>query len=191
MKNILPLILIVFLINSCKKRFKPEINNHFYSKVENYFPHDTLYRISSNQYYEIGDDFVYVNKKGDTLINDEKFVGSFSDTIVTFGIVIDKMTSDIIGINRDGKRIFEIYKYDNGPDHYSDDLIRIIQNGKIGYADRKGRIVIKPQYGCASVFINGIANVTDECVLYNDLENHISSESENWYKIDKKGIKVE
>lgn len=190
MKN---LIIIIFTLSlfSCSKKFKPEKYENQYFELTELNTNDTLFRVSKSEFYEMGDDFAFVNQKGDTIISSEKIYYTFKDTITTFGIVIEKETSDLIGINRKGERLFEIYKYDNGPDYISEGLFRIIKNGKIGYANEKGEIIIKPQFECASNFDNGIATVTYDCYLYYDLDKHLRSESESWFEINKTGKRIE
>jgi hypothetical protein len=190
MKN---LIIIFFFLSlfSCSKRFKPATNENEYFELTELNTKDTLFRISKNEFYEMGDDFAFVNRKGDTIISSENIYFTFKDTITTFGIVLEKETYDLIGINRKGERIFDIYIYDNGPDYISEGLFRIKKNGKIGFANEKGEIIIKPQFECASNFENGIASVTYDCYLYYDLDEHLRSESESWFEIDKTGKRIE
>ena len=85
---------------------------------------------------------------------------------------------------------FEIFKYDNGPDYFSEGLIRIIKDGKIGYANELGKIVIDPQYDCAWPFANGKASVSNNCSIEMEGEHKIWI-SENWINIDKKGVITE
>ena len=190
MKNRISIILVLLLF-SCSKRFKPKTYQNEYAELTELNSNDTLFRISKSKFYEIGDDFAFVNRKGDTIISSEKIHYTFKDTITTFGIVIEKKTFDLIGINRKGERIFEVYMYDNGPDYLSEGLFRIKKNGKIGFANENGEIIIEPQFECASHFYNGIASVTYDCYLYYDLDNHLRSESENSFEIDKKGNRIE
>lgn len=190
MKNKIIIALILLFI-SCSKRFKPKTYKNEYSELIELNSKDTLYRISKSEFYEMGDDFAFVNRKGDTIISSEKIHYTFQDTITTFGIVLEKKTLDLIGINRKGERIFEVYMYDNGPDYISEGLFRIKKNGKIGFANENGKIIIEPQFECASNFQNGIASVTYDCYLFYDLEDHLRSESKNWFKIDKTGKRIE
>jgi hypothetical protein len=147
---------------------------------------DTLFRFPRN--YESGDEFGYLNQRGDTVFQIGRFSHSFSDTILTYGIVVD--SGSLIGINKLGQRIYEVYAFDNGPDYISDGMFRIVQDGKIGYADSTGRIVIEPQFECASPFSDGFAEVTFDCVLVTD-GDHKTSDSNSWFYIDKSGKKAE
>jgi hypothetical protein len=127
----------------------------------------------------------YLNQNGDTVIPFGKYEMCFTDTIKTFGIVLDK-TSNFVAIDKNENVLFEVFKYDNGPDYFSEGLIRIVKNGKIGYANEQGKIVIKPQYDCAWPFANGKASVSNNCKVAKEGE-HLVWTSENWIKIDKSG----
>ncbi|WP_152286642.1 WG repeat-containing protein [Flavicella marina] len=189
MKTIINLFIILSLF-SCKKRFKPVTYENEYFELTELNSKDTLFRISKSEFYEMGDDFAFINRKGDTIISSDDIYYSFQDTIITFGIVIKKEPQSLIGINRKGETLFEVYPYDNGPDEFHDGLLRIMKNGKIGFANEKGEIIIKPQFECASIFENAIATVSNDCYLYYDQDGHLRSESESWFKIDKTGKRI-
>ncbi len=131
----------------------------------------------------------YLNQNGDTIIPFGKYKMCFTDTIKTFGVVVDE-NSRFIAIDKSENILFEVFKYDNGPDYFSEGLIRIVRNGKIGYANEQGEIVIEPQYDCAWPFANGKASVSNNCKIEKDGEHEIWT-SENWIKIDKKGKVIE
>jgi hypothetical protein len=81
--------------------------------------------------------------------------------------------------------------FDNGPDYASDGLFRITKNNKIGYADEvTGKVVIKPQFGCAFPFEKGVAKVGMNCTTYAFDEEHHTWTTDHWLYIDKKGKKV-
>lgn len=131
----------------------------------------------------------YLNQNGDTVIPFGKYKMCFTDTIKTFGIVLDE-ASNFAAIDKNENVLFEVFKYDNGPDYFSEGLLRIVKNGKIGYANEQGKIVIEPQYNCAWPFANGKASVSNNCKVEKDGEHKIWT-SENWVKIDKSGKIVE
>ena len=114
----------------------------------------------------MGDDFAFINRKGDTIISSEKIYYSFQDTIITFGIVLKKGTYNLVGINRKGETLFEICEYDNGPDEFHEGLLRIKQNGKIGYANEKGEIIDPIDFRTGKSF--GWTDVAD--LNYDNLE---------------------
>jgi hypothetical protein len=131
----------------------------------------------------------YVNQNGIEIVPIGKYQACFRDTIRTFGSV---MTTDNVcmGIDKNGAELYEIYWYDNGPDYIVDNRFRIIQNGKIGYANELGEIVIKPQFQCANAFEDGKARVTNDCKLIKDGE-HTITESESWFFINTAGEIIE
>src|ERR1700677_2993733 len=66
-------------------------------------------------------------------------------------------------MNENGDLVFESVFYDNAWDYYSDGLSRFIKNGKVGFHDKKGNIIISPQYDFASGFENGVSSVCNGC----------------------------
>lgn len=89
----------------------------------------------------------------------------------------------------DGQKavVYEVFIYDNGPDYEAEGLIRVMKNGKIGYADAKTYVlVIEPQFDCAYPFENGKAKVSNQCKTVKDGE-HSMWESDAWQYVDKQG----
>lgn len=83
--------------------------------------------------------------------------------------------------------LYDVFIYDNGPDYPAEGLIRVVKNGKIGYADATTfAIVIPPQYDCAFPFENGKAKVSTNCKTVKDGEHSIW-ESDAWQYVDKTG----
>jgi len=173
MKNLIFEIIITFLISACS------------SEKDNY-----LIKFHEGEFDEIGVPSGYLNSKGDTIIPIGKYYYCYSDTIRNFGMVIEKGTGKIIGINQNAKELFEVFRYDNGPDYVESGLFRIIKNGKIGYANPNGEIIIEPSFDCAYPFKGGFAKVSDNCETIIDGEHSIWK-SENWYKITKNGKRAE
>ncbi|NQV01276.1 MAG: WG repeat-containing protein, partial [Bacteroidia bacterium] len=85
-----------------------------------------------------------------------------------------------------GNFLFEVFPYDNGPDYPSEGLIRIRENGKVGYADMEGNVVIPPSFECAYPFQNGVARICEEGTLIRDGEHDEWHEAQ-WGAIDKEG----
>lgn len=188
MKHLITILIPLFVL-SCSERQNPKQYSKQNFEITDFNSRDTLFRIPGND-YEPGEDFGYINQEGDTIIPFGQFTQSFTDTIVTYGIVMEKSGGNdvLIGINQKGQRLYEVYWFDNGPDYIEEGMFRIIRNGKIGFADTTGKIVIEPQFECAYPFSNGQARVTFECELEKDLD-HSVMKSDNWFYIDKKGIK--
>lgn len=71
----------------------------------------------------------------------------------------------------EGKRIANIFFFDNGPDYYSEGLRRIVKDNKIGFINRKNIIVISPRFDFAFPFKNGYALVIKDPV-YETMGEH-------------------
>lgn len=136
-------------------------------------------------YDSVKDEYGYATIKGDTIIAIGKYRICFTKTFDKFAIVLAS-GKGFVGIDRSEKILFEVFPFDNGPDNPSNGLFRIIKNGKIGYADIKGNIIIKPQYDCAYPFEKGAAEVGIGCKKETDGE-HWSWKGGEWVTIDRKG----
>ncbi len=138
----------------------------------------------------ITDQCGYKNSKGEIVIALGKYEMCFTDTLKTYAIVV-KQNTGFLAIDKQENVLYEVFPFDNGPDEPSDGLFRIIENGKIGYADAiSGKVIIKPQFDCAWSFENGLAKVSANCTTKMDGE-HSVWQSDQWYFIDKTGKKVE
>ena len=169
MKKLIFGIIITFLISACG------------SKKDNY-----LVKFHEGEFDERGVPSGYLNSKGDTIIPIGKYYYCLTDTIRNFGMVIEKGTGKILGIDQNATELFEVFRYDNGPDYVESGLFRIIINEKIGYADPNGKIIIKPSFDCAYPFEGDLAKVSDHCETIKEGE-HSRWISENWYQITKNG----
>jgi hypothetical protein len=188
MKTILTILILFGLTVSCAFGQTNKNESKQYSDVTDLHPSDTLIRVYNGDLYELGVPSGYVNQKGDTVIPIGKYQYCFLDTVTTHAIVGDK--SGFYAIGQKGNRLFDVYWFENGPDYLKDGLFRIKRNGKIGYANTKGEIVIEPQFDCANPFENGKAKVTFDCELQK-VGEHTVMKSDNWFYIDKKGEKIE
>jgi hypothetical protein len=130
----------------------------------------------------------YVSSRGDTVIAFGKYDHCFTTKFCEFAIVVDKKKG-IVGINRKEEILFNVFVFDNGPDPLSNGLFRIVKNGKIGYADNKGKIIIAPEYDCAEPFSNGVARVGNGCKTKTDGE-HSMWAGGKWFTINKQGKMV-
>ncbi|WP_160110636.1 WG repeat-containing protein [Aequorivita lipolytica] len=148
-----------------------------------------MIKFYDGEFDEIGVPSGYLNSKGDTIVPIGKYYYCYTDTIRNFGMIVEKETGKILGIDQNANELFEVYKYDNGPDYTRDGLFRIIQNGKFGFANENGEIVIQPKYKCARPFDNEIAMVTDFCEI-KPMENREIWIGDKWFKIDTQGNKI-
>jgi len=173
MKKLIFGIIITVLISACS------------SKKENY-----LIKYHEGEFDEIGVPSGYLNLKGDTIIPIGKYYYCYTDTIRNFGMVIEKGTGKIIGINNKAEHLFEVAKYDNGPDYVENGLFRIIKNNLYGYANKDGEIIIEPKFKCAHPFFMGKAQVSESCTIQTSSGQKMFL-SNSWYYIDSKGNRTE
>lgn len=190
MNQIVSLIL-AFLLCSCADRQQNHRLDKDYVDDIDFASPDTLFRVPAGA-YEPGADFGYVDQRGDTVIPYGRFAYSFTDTILTYGIVMESSESgsELVCINQKGQRLYEVYLFDNGPDYLEEGMFRIRRNGKTGFADATGKVVIEPQFGCAYPFSDGKAKVAYDCTLATEAE-HTTMQSESWFYIDKQGRRID
>ena len=155
----------------------------------------------------INGEYFLVDSRGDTIKKLEKhdysisFTGYF-DRFAIFGIT-GVRSWPAIDIHEN--ILFTVGNFPPGdplaPDYLVEDRIRIIDDsGKIGFANSKGKIVIKPQFELVTRFNNGFAIIQAECYkIYSDDEgddiDHDEHDDCNHYGIlcnklgyiDKKG----
>lgn len=131
----------------------------------------------------------YINLKGDTVIPLGKYSMCYTDTFKNFAVV-EKSTGGLVAIDKSEKTLFNVFIFDNGPDDPADGLFRIVKNGKIGYADLNGKVVIQPKYGCAFPFEKGVAKVSDNCQTVPSPPEHSVWVSDHWKYIDKSGKEI-
>lgn len=120
--------------------------------------------------------------------NEESSPAAPTTTTTTTALTMEQ-TADGKWVIMDGPKtaLYEVFIFDNGPDYPAEGLIRVVKNGKIGYADASTyAIVIEPQFDCAYPFENGKAKVSNQCRTVKDGE-HSVWESEAWQYVDKKG----
>jgi hypothetical protein len=75
---------------------------------------------------------------------------------------------------------------DNGPDYFHEGLARFRRQGKVGFFDRRGNVVIPPGFDFAMPFFEGRAAVCEGCSEVEDGE-HRSVKGGKWGFIDRTG----
>lgn len=146
---------------------------------------------TAESHLEVGVPICYLNEQGDTIIPYGKYKFCQTDTIRHIGFVYEnRQNARIVCIDNQGKELFYVYKYDNGPDYIREGLFRIMdEDGWIGFADSLGNVVIKPQFKFATSFETGKAQATTSGDAINDGE-HSFWKSDEWQLIDHKGDKM-
>lgn len=92
-------------------------------------------------------------------------------------------------INRQGELILRPFIYDNGPDYFSAGLSRYTENGKFGFFDESGKIIIKAQWDFALPFNEGLAAVCHDC-RQEKVDEHMMIKGGLWGFIDPKGMEI-
>jgi hypothetical protein len=143
--------------------------------------------------------YVFVNQRGDTItrLDTTKYYICFSDTIQYFAIVGIRNKPGWWAIDKNEKPLFQVLNTSSGepsPDELREGMIRIVDDsGKIGFADYKGAVVIKPQFEAASSFYKGKSIIGRQCqqVLWcckgENEDKHYIMECKQAGYINKKG----
>ncbi|WP_109829354.1 WG repeat-containing protein [Reichenbachiella versicolor] len=187
------LISSLVLLTSCKKYVKQETTNYQYYDVKevDLSNIEKLLAVTKEGYLQYGIDVAYINSAGDTILPFGQYAYFGTDTLEYYATVMEHPNDSTygrqVGINRDGKILFDLVLYDMGPDYFNEGLTRVKRNGKMGFVNKKGEIIIPCQYDFAGYFENGSAEVTFEAREYYDLDDHLNVESDSWFCIDRKG----
>ncbi|MEJ5049487.1 WG repeat-containing protein [Chryseobacterium culicis] len=93
--------------------------------------------------------------------------------------------------DKNGKFLYKAFLYDNGADYFSEGLRRLVKNGKVGFADRNGKIVIEAEHDFASPFNYGYAAFCDGCDWEKTNDEHRSIVGGKWGVMNGKGQTVQ
>ena len=127
----------------------------------------------------------YVDKDGIVKIEMGKYPMCLTDTFINKAIVYTKELGFCL-IDKSEHVLFKIYEYDNGPDYTVEGLYRIVVDGKIGFANDDGNIIINPVFDFVKPFENGLAEFCVDCKQLRQNE-HFISEGGKWGFVDKTG----
>jgi hypothetical protein len=93
-------------------------------------------------------------------------------------------------IDKRGNVLIRPFIFDNGPDYFREGLARFTRQGKFGFFDESGKVVIEPQFDFALPFSEGLAAFCDGCKEEADGE-HRSVKGGKWGFINRNGdIKI-
>lgn len=82
-------------------------------------------------------------------------------------------------IDRQGRFVLRPMIYDNGPDYFVEGLARFVEDGKMGFFDMSGRIIVPARYDFAFPFENGVAQVGHYCQIARHHE-HSAVSCQRW-----------
>jgi len=157
-----------------------------YSDIEKTARKDTLYRSCK----ENGEKCSFVNSKGRTVASPGKYDSIYTDTFVTYAFVRATAGSSWKAINRKGDHLYDAYPFEK-PDPLSEGLFRFTREGRIGYANATGEVVVPAAYSYAEPFKNGKARIGVICQPVSDTNDPITWQCNEWFYIDKTGRQVE
>ncbi|OHX65413.1 WG repeat-containing protein [Flammeovirga pacifica] len=197
-KSLLIIIIIIVIIGCTYSLLKTNKVPHsdediiVYTDLTIDAPDNYLIAFSSDSLIELGSPIGYVDAQGDTIIPIGKYSHCWVDTLKHFAIVFDsiKTNNEVFAIDRNENRLFDIYFFDNWIDEPQEGLFRVKRNGKVGFANENGEIVIPCIYSCAYRFYDGIAQVAFNCETTKDWDEHTTLKSDEWFFIDKKGNRI-
>jgi hypothetical protein len=92
-------------------------------------------------------------------------------------------------IDPTGRVVVRPVVVDNGPDYFVEGLARFRAGGKIGFFDKKGKVVIQANYAFARPFSEGLAAVCDSCKEVRQGE-HTAVMGGKWGFINPRGVVV-
>ncbi|PIB34094.1 hypothetical protein BFP72_00955 [Reichenbachiella sp. 5M10] len=188
-------LLLLTIVSACRETIEQVQTNYSYVDVAA----DTsalpmLYAVSDEEYLQYGAAVSYITAEGDTVIPFGQYAYYGTDSFVHVAHVIlhpdDSTYGRQVGINRLHDILFDLVMYDNGPEEAHEDLLRVLRNGKMGYANDRGQVVIPCIYAYARWFDQGRAEVTFDATQYYDLDHHLRVESDDWFEIDRQGERI-
>lgn len=192
---ILGIILLIF--SSCRQNIKRESTHYKYynaSEVDS-LSKEFLIAVTKGEYLEYGSSVAYVDSKGDTIIPFGRYAYFGTDTLFHFANVMllstDTCAARQVAIGKNQRILYDLVLFDNGPDPFSEDYVRVLRNGKMGYANQYGQVVIPCIYAFAKQFANGEAEVAFRAKEYLDVDGNRRVESDEWFKIDRKGNRMD
>jgi hypothetical protein len=187
---------ILLVLVSCSNSIEKEQTNYLYHDITNSDTQELepLIAVTNEEYLQFGSNVAFINTKGDTIIPFGNFAYFGTDTLNDYANVLlyrnDSTSGRPVGIDRTANILFDLVNFDNGPDYFKEGLTRVQRNGKMGYANKKGEVVIPCQYAYARWFENEVAEVTFEAKEIRELDEHLRVESDSWFKIDQQGNRI-
>ena len=195
-RQITILIFGMIAIFSCRKYIDKEATNYQYfdKQISDTISTEKLKAVTNEEYLQYGVEVAFLNENNDTIIPFGKYAYYGTDTLEFYANVIEHPNDSTYGrqiaIDRNQNILFDLVMFDNGPEPFNENLTRVLRNGKMGYANKFGQIIIPCEYDYVKWFENGKAEVTYNAKEYFALDDHKRVESDEWFVIDKKGNKI-
>jgi len=183
-------------ITSCRQKIEREYVDRDYSDIAttDTIATSILIAVTDEEFLQYGARVAYVDNLGDTIIPFGKFAYYGTDTLLHYANVLESYSDGTVGrqvgIDRNQNILFDLVMFDNGPEPFNEGLTRVLRDGKMGYANKFGQVVIPCIYDYEKWFDKGVAKVTFKATEYLDGEEHRRVESDEWFTIDKRGQKV-
>ena len=155
-----------------------------------YAQDDKLYIYYYPNFEDVDATLGYVYSSGKVVIPAGKYPYIFTAEFDKIAFVLLKDRKGVYAIDRNEKILFQVCSYEIGPDIVSNGLFRIIENGKIGFANMNGEIVIKPRFQFVYPFQeNGFA-IFCENGTWSMLDKYIPVIKGKWGVINRQGVVV-
>lgn len=110
--------------------------------------------------WEEGDQAGYADENGQMIIPLGKYKYCYTEKFDKIAFVGFADREGIYAIDRNENVLFKVFISDNLPDLIKDHTFKIEHNGKIGFADTSGKVIISPQFDAAWPFQEGFAGVS-------------------------------
>lgn len=139
--------------------------------------------------WEEGDPAGYADTNGNIIIPLGKYKFCYSEEFDKIAFVGSVDRKGIYAIDRNENVLFQVYITDNQPDPIKENTFRIENNGKIGFANTHGDVIIPPQFDAAWPFEEGFAGIGFGGT-HKQIGDHKTYVSGKWKFINKHGIPI-
>lgn len=89
--------------------------------------------------------------------------------------------------DKKGNFLYRPFFYDNSADYFSEGVRRFVKNGKVGFVDRNGKVIIDARHDFASPFNFGYAKFCDGCDWEKTENEHKAIVGGTWGMMNFKG----
>lgn len=148
------------------------------------FAEGPLFRVGS------GRSCAYADKEGRVLIPEGKYLSSYAK--IKKPVLLQSATSDsCFWVDANGVELFAVYKFDDRMVKLTAGRMRVVKDGRTGFVDKKGRVVVPLVYAAADLFWGKYAAVAKANAQYSATDLASSPITDlSWGLIDKKGREV-